>query len=91
VHVVYNREEGCREFELPQDRLGDIIVVSRDTKVIGTTAARHDLSALKEPLRSHGGITEQIIPIILNRKGVNLEADLRNFDAFYIGCNCISE
>jgi phosphonoacetate hydrolase len=91
VHVVYNREDGCREFELPQDRLGDIIVVSRDTKVIGTTAARHDLSALKEPLRSHGGLTEQVIPIILNRKGVNLDENLRNFDAFYIGCNCIAE
>ncbi len=91
VHVVYNREDGCREFELPEDRMGDIIIVSRDTKVIGTTAARHDLSALKEPLRSHGGITEQTIPIILNRKGVNLDADLRNFDAFYIGCNCVAE
>jgi len=87
VHVVYNRVDGCREFELPEDRMGDIIVVSRDTKVIGTTAARHDLSALKEPLRSHGGITEQVIPIILNRKGINLGSDLRNFDAFYIGCN----
>jgi len=90
IHVVYNRADGCREFELPEDRMGDIIVVSRDTKVIGTTAARHDLSALKEPLRSHGGITEQVIPIILNRKGVNLDASLRNFDAFYIGCNHIA-
>jgi len=90
IDVVYNREEGCREFELPEDRMGDIIVVSRDTKVIGTTAARHDLTALKEPLRSHGGITEQTIPIILNRKGVNLDKNLRNFDAFYIGCNCVA-
>ena len=90
MHVVYNREQGCREFELPQDRLGDIIVVTRDTRVIGTTAARHDLSALKEPLRSHGGITEQTIPIILNRKGVNLGDNLRNFDAFYIGCNHVA-
>jgi len=91
VHVVYNRIDGCREFELPEDRMGDIIVVSRDTKVIGTTAARHDLSALKEPLRSHGGLTEQVIPIILNRRSVNLKADLRNFDAFYIGCNHVAE
>ncbi len=91
VHVVYNRADGCREFELPEDRMGDIIVVSRDTKVIGTTAARHDLSALKEPLRSHGGITEQVVPIILNRKSVNLGTDLRNFDAFYIGCNHVAE
>ncbi len=91
IHVVYNRADGCREFELPEDRMGDIIVVSRDTKVIGTTAARHDLSALKEPLRSHGGITEQVIPIILNRKSVNLGPDLRNFDAFNIGCNHVAE
>ncbi len=91
VHVVYNRADGCREFELPEDRMGDIIVVSRDTKVIGTTAARHDLSALKEPLRSHGGLTEQVIPIILNRRSVNLGSDLRNFDAFNIGCNHVAE
>jgi len=91
VHVVYNRADGCIEFELPEDRMGDIIVVSRDTKVIGTTAARHDLSALKEPLRSHGGLTEQVIPIILNRRSVNLGADLRNFDAFNIGCNHVAE
>lgn len=90
IDVVYNRLDGCRIFELPEDRLGDIIVVSRDTKVIGTTAARHDLSGLKEPLRSHGGLTEQVIPIILNRKGVNLDANLRNFDAFFIGCNHVA-
>lgn len=90
VDVVYNRADGCRIFELPLDRLGDIIIVSRDTKVIGTTAARHDLSGLKEPLRSHGGLTEQVVPIILNRKSVNLGPNLRNFDAFSIGCNNVT-
>lgn len=90
VDVVYNRADGCRIFELPEDRMGDIIIVSRDTKVIGTTASRHDLSGLKEPLRSHGGLTEQVVPIILNRKGVNLGADLRNFDVFSIGCNHVA-
>jgi hypothetical protein len=35
--------------------------------VIGTSAARHDLSALEVPLRSHGGISEQRVPLILNR------------------------
>jgi phosphonoacetate hydrolase len=29
--------------------------------------ARHDLSALEVPLRSHGGISEQRVPLILNR------------------------
>ena len=70
--------------------MGDLIIVSRDTKVLGTTAAKHDLSGLNEPLRSHGGITEQTIPIIANRKLVGLPETLRNFDAFSIGCNHVA-
>jgi phosphonoacetate hydrolase len=74
--------------------MGDIIVVSggnTGSKVIGTSRAKHDLSGLNEPLRSHGGLTEQTIPVILNRKTHNLPIPLRNFDAFFIGCNCIIE
>lgn len=91
VHVVYDRATGCREFELPEDRMGDLIVVTRDTKVLGTRKSEHDLSALKEPLRSHGGITEQEVPIIVNRKVENLHSPLRNFDAFSIGLNHIAD
>ena len=42
------------------------------SKVIGTSRDKHDLSGLKEPLRSHGGLTEQEIPIIVNRKAQGL-------------------
>lgn len=91
IHKVYDGETGCREFELPEDRMGDLIIVSRDSKVLGTRASEHDLSALKEPLRSHGGITEQEVPIIVNRATVNLHKPLRNFDAFAIGLNHIAE
>ena len=51
---------------------------------IGTSAHRHDLAALKEPLRSHGGLTEQEVPFVVNRK-LDLPdmPELRNFDAFY--------
>lgn len=87
IDVVCDRETGCRMFELPEDRLGDLIVVSRDTKVIGTRANEHDLSRLNVPLRSHGGRTEQVIPIIVNRKTRGLGKPLRNFDAFAIGLN----
>ena len=31
---------------------------------------KHDLSGLKEPLRSHGGLTEQEVPMIVNRRYV---------------------
>ena len=94
IDVVLDRAQGCARFELPEDRMGDIIVVSggsTGSKVIGTSRARHDLSGLNEPLRSHGGVTEQTVPIIVNRKAQNLPKPLRNFDAFYIGCNCIIE
>ena len=90
IHSSVNKAEGCALYELPEDRMGDLIVVSRDSKVLGTSAAKHDLSGLNEPLRSHGGITEQVVPIVSNRKLVNLPADLRNFDSFYIGCNHVS-
>lgn len=90
IHEVFDKKEGCSVFELPPDRMGDLIVVSRDTKVLGTTESKHDLSGLNEPLRSHGGITEQTIPIIVNRKVHGLPDSLRNFDAFSIGCNNVA-
>ncbi|NKB19804.1 MAG: phosphonoacetate hydrolase [Alphaproteobacteria bacterium] len=85
---VYDRAGGCAEFELPEDRLGDLIVVSDKNKVLGTSADRHDLSQLKKPLRSHGGVTEQRVPLILTR-AADLPKDqrLRNFDIFDVALN----
>ena len=94
IDVVLNRSEGCKRFELPEDRMGDLVVVSggpKGSKVIGTSANKHDLSGLNEPLRSHGGLTEQTVPVMINRKTHDLPAHLRNFDAFYIGCNCVEK
>jgi phosphonoacetate hydrolase len=90
IDAIYAKAEGCAKFGLPIDRMGDLIVLSggpKGSKVLGTSAARHDLSGLDAPLRSHGGLTEQEIPIIMNRKGINLPSNLRNFDAFSLGCN----
>jgi phosphonoacetate hydrolase len=94
IDAVYSKAEGCAKFELPPDRMGDLIVISggpTGSKVLGTSRAKHDLSGLTEPLRSHGGLTEQTIPIIINRKTNDLPTHLRNFDAFFIGCNCVNE
>ncbi|MFT3988645.1 phosphonoacetate hydrolase [Aestuariivirga sp.] len=94
IDVVVNRADGCARFELPEDRTGDVIVISGGpaaSKVIGTSREKHDLSGLKEPLRSHGGLTEQEIPVISNRKLAHLPKTLRNFDAFFIGCNNLAE
>ncbi|TGQ24002.1 phosphonoacetate hydrolase, partial [Mesorhizobium sp. M4B.F.Ca.ET.214.01.1.1] len=78
-------EEGSARFELPEDRMGDIILISGENKTIGTSEHRHNLAALDEPLRSHGGLTEQEVPFIVNRVLADLpnEPVLRNFDAFF--------
>ena len=90
IDVALSREEACARFELPPDRIGDIVVVSTIHKVLGTSQARHDLSGLTEPLRSHGGLTEQTVPMIANRK-VTLPPGrkLRNFDIFDVALNLV--
>jgi len=89
VLAVYSRAEGCAEFELPEERMGDLIVISEKHKVLGSSADSHDLSGLTEPLRSHGGITEQRVPLLINRPASGLAEDrrLRNFDIFDIALN----
>lgn len=81
---VLDKAEAVKRFELPADRIGDIVMVSTENMTIGTSEHRHDLAALNEPLRSHGGLTEQVVPFIVNRKLDLPEAPvLRNFDAFF--------
>ncbi|MBS0393203.1 MAG: phosphonoacetate hydrolase [Proteobacteria bacterium] len=84
VELVLARAEAARRFELPADRIGDLVVVSERSVVIGTAASRHDLSGLDSPLRSHGGVSEQRVPLVMNRRIADLEPDRRwrNFDAF---------
>lgn len=89
MEAVLTREQAAERFELPPDRIGDIVCVSERFTVIGTSASRHDLSGLDAPLRSHGGISEQRVPLIVNRKLPGLDASrrLRNFDAFDLALN----
>ena len=89
MEVVLTRAQAAERFELPPDRIGDIVVVSGRFTVIGTSATRHDLTALEVPLRSHGGISEQRVPLIVNRPlpGLDLQRRFRNFDAFDLALN----
>ena len=89
MEVVLTRAQAAERFELPPDRIGDLVVVSERFTVIGTSAARHDLTALEVPLRSHGGISEQRVPLIVNRPlpGLDLQRRFRNFDAFDLALN----
>ena len=70
VMLVLTREEAVARFELPADRIGDLVLISTENLTLGTSAHRHDLAALNEPLRSHGGLTEQEVPFIVNRSSV---------------------
>jgi phosphonoacetate hydrolase len=89
MEVVLPRAQAAERFELPADRIGDIVAVSERFTVIGTSQARHDLTALEVPLRSHGGISEQRVPLIVNRAltGLSTTRRFRNFDAFDLALN----
>ncbi len=67
VEEVFTREEAAVIYQHPTDRIGDFSVASDSRTVLGKSAAKHDLSVLHGPLRSHGGRHEQIVPIITSR------------------------
>ncbi|NND89698.1 MAG: phosphonoacetate hydrolase [Granulosicoccus sp.] len=88
IDVVLDKAEACRRFELPADRIGDIVIISGENVTVGTSEHRHDLAALDVPLRSHGGLTEQTVPFIVNRPLDTLASapELRNFDVINVAC-----
>ncbi|HEX4649500.1 MAG TPA: phosphonoacetate hydrolase [Steroidobacteraceae bacterium] len=89
IETVLTRLEAASRFELPADRIGDLVVVSSRSVALGGAAAKHDLSGLDAPLRSHGGISEQPVPLVMNRRIEMLDANRRwrNFDAFHWALN----
>ncbi len=91
IDYVMDSDSACDELGLPRDRVGDIIVTCEGHTTLGTTPARHDLSKMKEPLRSHGGFSEQTVPFMINAKfAEDLSARyLRNFDIFDVAINSV--
>ena len=89
IDTVQSRGSAASALELPEDRIGDLVVTSTRHVVIGAAKAAHDLSGLDAPLRSHGGLTEQTVPFMVNRPTVGLDdkRKLRNFDAFDVALN----
>ena len=59
--------------------------MSSKNMTIGSSESAHDLSKLKEPLRSHGGLHEREVPFISNKKinSIDTNTKLNNYDAFY--------
>jgi phosphonoacetate hydrolase len=92
VERAYSGEEAATLFEMPVDREGDLVVISKKNAVIGSREEEHDLSALKGfSLRSHGGLSEQQIPLIRSTPlvvGDKIVPQVwRNFDVFDIALN----
>ncbi len=89
VELALAGDVAAARFELPRARLGDLVVISTAGAAIGTTPERHDLSGLNEPLRSHGGLSEETVPLVFNRpvRGIESGQDLRNFDIFDVALN----
>jgi phosphonoacetate hydrolase len=90
VELALDTRTACERFEMPLDREGDFVVVSTKNSVIGSKADEHDLSSINgHRLRSHGGISEQNIPLIMSVpfQGTRPGHQWRNFDAFDIALN----
>ncbi|WP_250504261.1 phosphonoacetate hydrolase [Caballeronia sp. AZ7_KS35] len=89
VEAVLTRAEASTRFELPADRIGELVVLGERLAVLGSAAQQHDLSGLTVPLRSHGGLSEQQVPLIFNRKlrGIDDARRLRNFDVIDLALN----
>ena len=91
VTEAYERQVAAQKLELPADRIGDIVVLSGRDVVLGRTPEDHDLEAVKDGLRSHGGRYEEMVPFFLSEK-ISDEyscrtGDLRNFDIFEFTSN----
>ena len=90
IELALTNAEGCARFELPPARMGDLIVISTRDVVLGTKRSLHDLSGLDVPLRSHGGLSEQVVPLVFNRPvdaSVAQRERLRNFDVLDVALN----
>jgi phosphonoacetate hydrolase len=80
VEAVLTRTQAAASLELPADRIGDLVVLGDEATVFGKRPADHDLSALRGPLRSHGGRHECDVPILLSERPERVPGELTNAD-----------
>jgi len=94
VELVLDRASAAATFDLPADRIGDLVVMSDRGTVLGKSRATLDLSELGGMrLRSHGGLSDRNVYLMFSRPlndayaKVALSRHLRNFDVFEIALN----
>jgi len=89
VELVMNRAASAKLFDLPPDRIWELVVISDRGTVLGKSKATLDLSELGGMrLRSHGGLADRNVYLIFSRPlndkyaEIALSRQLRNFDVF---------
>jgi phosphonoacetate hydrolase len=89
VELVLNRAAAAKLFDLPADRIGDLVVVADRGTVLGKSKATLDVSGLGGMrLRSHGGLADRNVYLMFSRPlndkyaEIALSRQLRNFDVF---------
>ncbi len=87
ITEVHDKKSAVRNLEQPEDRIGDLVVMSARDVVVGRRPQYHDLAALDGTLRSHGGRYEEMVPMVLSHPlnseyRIKAAGDPRNFDIF---------
>jgi phosphonoacetate hydrolase len=88
IEAVIGRDEAAARFSLPKERIGDLVVLGDRSTVLGKRREEHDLSAVERGLRSHGGLHEQAVPVIVTHPVAGVEGRaLTNADVFDLVLN----
>jgi phosphonoacetate hydrolase len=94
IQLVLDKQQVCKQFDLPLDREGDFAVFSDNSTAVGARREDHNLSQLAgHRLRSHGGLGEQKVPFLLSRPLNALygrkakDGPLHNYDIFDFALN----
>lgn len=91
VEEALSGPDAAAKYEMPLDREADIVVISKQFAVIGSKKSDHDLSGVKDhPLRSHGGLSEQEIPLLMSKsceRNPSKGHGWKNYDIFDLVLN----
>jgi phosphonoacetate hydrolase len=94
IALVLDGRSAAGRYEMPLDREGDFVAIGDTHTVIGSSRSEHDLEGLHgHRLRSHGGLSEQVVPFIISLpvgeayRKLAEDRRLRNFDIFDFALN----
>jgi phosphonoacetate hydrolase len=98
VELALERQAAAKAYDLPADRIGDLVVVADRGTVLGTRKADHDLTKLAgHRLRSHGGLADRNTYLMFSRPlnekyaKIAVSRQLRNYDVFDFALNGLQQ